>query len=285
MFNKQLFLMSLKDDFRKTLKPISENASTLLTIGSVLAMGFGAYQMWTAVPKAQAAIAEKKTRDASLTRLEAAAVAAPYMAGPVVCFVTAGGMAIGADVISRSRLAAASTVIAGYAASNRKWQEKFEEYVGKEKAKQAKKEIFEETTGAKVLDEDDDGDPTTYGSDQAGKLQKRKTELHLNRLVRCVLEDNREFYCTPMRLQEAANYIRMAYGPTPSNKYHDKPFSLNTVTRLIGVDYGQFGDSHGFSKAGSFDIGTTPAYDSRTGELYLLVSLPETDPNWEIPFN
>ena len=284
MFNKQLFLMSLKDDFNKTMKPISENASTLLMIGSIFAMGAGAYQMWKAVPKAQAAIEEKKTRDASLTKLEAAAVAAPYMALPVTCFAAAAGMMIGSDYISRSRLAAASTVIAGLTASNQKWQKKFEEYVGATKAKQAKKEIFEETTGAEVLEDEDDGDPTTYGTDQAGKLQRRKNALLLNKLTRCVFEDNREFWCTPMKLQEVENYIRMTYGPTEANKYVSKEFSLNDVTRLIGVDYGIYGDNNGFSDAGSFEIGKTPAYDSRTGELFLLVTLPPLDPQWHLPW-
>lgn len=285
MFNKQLFLLSLKDDFNKTLKPISENASTLLMIGSIFAMGAGAYQMWKAVPKAQAAIEEKKTRDATITKLEAAAVAAPYMALPVTCFAAAAGMMIGSDYISRSRLAAASTVIAGLTASNKKWQEKFEEYVGKEKAKQAKKEIFEETTGAKVLDEDDDdGDPTVYGRDRAKEMQMRKNDLNLNKLTRCVFEDNREYWCTPMKLQEVENYIRMTYGPTEANKYVSKAFSLNDVTKLIGVDYGQYGDNNGFSDASNFEIHKTPAYDSRTGELFLLTTLPPLDPNWQLPW-
>lgn len=285
MFNKKLFVMSLKSEFAKTMKPISENASTLLMLGSLVAMGIGAYKMWSAVPEAQAAIEEKKAKDISLTKLEAAAVAAPHMVGPILCFGTAAGMMIGSDYISRSRLAAASTVIAGLTATNQKWREKFEEYAGQEKLKQAKKEIFEETHGAKVADEDDeDGDPTTYGSDQAEKQQMRKNDMQLNRLVRCVLEDNREFWCTPIKLREVENYIRMTYGPTPANNYKSVPFSRNDVTKLFNVDYGTFGDNNGYSDAANFSLHICPAYDSRTGELYLLVTMPDMDPKWNHPF-
>ncbi len=76
----------------------------------------------------------------------------------------------------------------------------------------------------------------------------------------------------------------MTYGPTEANKYVSKAFSLNDVTKLIGVDYGQYGDNNGFSDASNFEIHKTPAYDSRTGELFLLTTLPPLDPNWQLPW-
>lgn len=284
MFNKELFKIALKDDFNKTMKPVSENLSTILMVGSIVSMAFGAYKMWTAVPKAQEAIAEKKEKDNSITKLEAAAVAAPYMAGPIVMFGAAAGMMIGSDYISRSRLAAASTVIAGLTASNQKWQEKFKEYTSKEKLQQAKREIFEETTGAKLADEDENGDPAIYGRDVTSKLQREENDLRLNKLTRCVFEDNREFYQTPMKIQEAVNYIHMTYGSTEANHWKCKPFSKNDFTKLLGVDYGVAGENTGYSDADNFDVSMTPAYDSRTGEMFLYVTLPDPDPKWYLPF-
>lgn len=283
-FNKEQFMLSLKSDFGKSLEPISKNLSTILMVGSIVSMAYGAIKMWDAVPEAQKAIEEKKERDNSITKLEAAAVAAPYMAVPIVAFGSAAGMMVGSDYISRSRLAATTTLLAAAVADKKKWQEKFEQYTSKEKLQQAKKEIFEEKHNAKVVSVDDDN--VVEGYDATDDSVRAKNSIQLNGICRCVLEDNREFYSTPMRIKEAEKYIRKTYGPKHSNGFTGTPFSKNDVMLLLGVDYGRTGMEEGYSasQASDFTISTTPALDTNTGEFFLYVEMPDTDPNWNIPF-
>lgn len=275
-FNKEQFMLSLKSDFGKSLEPISKNLSTILMIGSIASMGYGAYKMWTAVPEAQKAIEEKKERDNSLTKLEAAAVAVPYMAVPIMAFGSAAGMMIGSDYISRSRLAATTTLLAAAVADKKKWQEKFEQYTSKEKFQQAKKEIFEETHNAKIVE----------GYEATDDNIRAKNNLQLNRLIRCVLEDNRQFYATPMQIAETEKFVRRKYGPNASNGFTGVPFSKNDVMLPLGVDYGRTGMEEGYNarQAADFTISITPAFDRETGEFFAYVEMPDTDPNWNLPF-
>lgn len=283
-FNKEQFMLSLKSDFGKSLEPVSKNLSTILMVGSIITMGYGAVKMWTAVPEAQKAIEEKRERDNSITKLEAAAVAAPYMAVPIIAFGSAAGMMIGSDYISRSRLAATTTLLAAAVADKKKWQEKFEQYTSKEKLQQAKKEIFEEQHNAKVVSVDDDN--VIEGYDATNDSVRAKNNLQLNRMYRCILEDNREFYNTPMKIAETEKYIRQTYGANHKNEWHGKSFSLNDVMLLLGVDYGRIGQEEGYSpsQALDFTIGMTPAIDTKTGEIFLYVELPDRDPDWNLPF-
>lgn len=282
MFNKEQFMLSLKSDLIKDLKPVRENLSTILAFGAIGVMAYGAYRMWSAVPEAQEEIAAKKYRDESITKLEAVAVAAPYMAVPVGCFVAAAGMMIGSDYISRSRLAATTTLLAAAMADKKKLQEKFVQYTSQEKLQQAKKEIFEETHNATLLDKDDN---SVEGFDATAQEDRKKRELQINRLYRYVLEDAREFYSTPVKIEEINKYIQREYGPKQINKWQGTSFSKNDVMRLLGVDYGAVGNNVGWKTGADWHMIATPAYDTKTGEVFFFLELPDTDPKWEVPFD
>lgn len=282
MFNKEQFMLSLKSDLIKDLKPVRENLSTILAFGAIGVMAYGAYRMWSAVPEAQEEIAAKKYRDESITKLEAVAVAAPYMAVPVGCFVAAAGMMIGSDYISRSRLAATTTLLAAAVADKKKLQEKFVQYTSQEKLQQAKKEIFEETHNATLLDKDDN---SVEGFDATAQEDRKKRELQINRLYRYVLEDAREFYSTPVKIEEINKYIQREYGPKQINKWQGTSFSKNDVMRLLGVDYGAVGNNVGWKTGADWHMIATPAYDTKTGEVFFFLELPDMDPKWEVPFD
>lgn len=272
-FDKQQFMLSLKDDIYKTWKPISENGSTILMIGAIGMMGLGAFKMWKAVPEAQEEIAAKRYRDESITKLEAVAVAAPYMAVPVGCFVTAAGMMIGSDYISRARLASASLTIAGLTASNQKLQEKFKEYVGEKKLQQAKQEIVDVEHKAQNL--------VPLNAKGGGNI----CDLELNKLYRCVISDlNIEFYATQMFLAGLERYLKTAYGQKQENQWLGEPVSLNAFLNLVGRDLGMFGNNIGWRHGGNFKIGIAPARDPESGELYLIIDLPSFDKDWDKPW-
>ena len=281
MFNKEQFMLSLKSDLIKDLKPVRENLSTILAFGAIGVMAYGAYRMWSAVPEAQEEIAAKKYRDESVTKLEAVAVAAPYMAVPVGCFVAAAGMMIGSDYISRSRLAATTTLLAAAVADKKKLQEKFVQYTSQEKLQQAKKEIFEETHDAELRDEND---AVIEGYDATGEEGRKKRELRLNRFYRYILEDNREFYNTPTKIEEVNKFIQREYGPKPNNNWLGAPFCKNDVTKLLGVDYGRAGNEVGWKNGEKWNMVATPAIDTKTGEVFFYLELPDTDPEWDVPF-
>lgn len=282
MFNKEQFMLSLKSDLIKDLRPVRENLSTILAFGAIGVMAYGAYRMWSAVPEAQEEIAAKKYRDESITKLEAVAVAAPYMAVPVGCFVAAAGMMIGSDYISRSRLAATTTLLAAAVADKKKVLDKFQQYTSRETVQQAKKEIFEETHDAKILDENGS---EVEGFDATAMEKRKKRELQINRIYRYVLEDARELYSTPVKIEEVNKYVQREYGPKQSNKWLGSPFSKNEVMNLLGTDYGSVGNNVGWRTGADWRMATTPAYDTKTGEVFFFLELPDTDPQWEVPFD
>lgn len=275
-FNKEQFMLSLKSDLGKTLAPVSKNLPTIMLGGAFLSMCYGAYSMWSAVPKAQEAIEERKYMTEDLTKLEAAAVAIPYMVKPLLAFGAAGGLMIGSDCISRSRLAASTALAMAYMTDKQKVEAKLEELVGKEKADQAKKELFEEQHNAEVLDTN--GLSTTSGA-------KNLSEIELNKLYRCVLVPyNVEFYATQMSLNGAETYIQNRYKKSSLNQWVGVPFSLNTVLNLFGKSLGTYGDSVGYLFGDNFHIGVYSAIDKTTGEIFFQVELPTPDEDWEVPF-
>lgn len=276
-FNKEQFILSLKSDLNKTLAPVSKNLPTIMLGGAFLSMCYGAYSMWAAVPKAQEAIETREYElNGSLTKLEAAAVAAPHMIKPLLAFGTAAGLMVGSDYISRSRLAASTALAVAAMTDKKKLEEKLEELVGKEKADQAKKEIFEEQHNAEVLD--------TKGL-STHPSKENLSELELNKLYRCVLSPyDLEFYATQMSIAGAEFYIQNQYKKTADNQWIGSPFSLNTVVNLFGKSLGPYGDRVGYSFGDDFHIGVYMALDRSTGESFLQVELPTPDPKYEVPF-